>query len=502
MLCRKPGKIRSRSAATLSVAALLASSVAGAAEFVVLNDETDGSGSFFEAFQLSENTRGDDTIVFDSSFFSQPRSITLPVALTVSEGLTIDGPGRSMLTLVNHVGNGIALFYVEDAGNNVPITFSVESLTIESNAPTSGINRRQIFSRAETIFLRDVELRGNGSFYGNSSGAAIAVVDGSLTMQDCLVTDFESEFRGGAVFVRSTSSQSVMIERCAFRNNSVSGNALDTRFEQDGGALFVKSDLTNSNTILIAESEFSNNRAFNHGGAVALSGYNNLTVSNSTISNNTAPLDGGGIYMFDPDPNFQGVMRVEESTITANTARNGGGVSIDGDLTQAVLIVNSIVAGNTAVSSNNEIANGEIVAGYSLIGDDAGDSAGLAITEHNASIGSMLYDMDPGLGALASNGGPTRTHALLASSPLVDAGRSSASPRSTSAFPTTDQRGTGFSRVEGAAPDMGAFEYSAAPVGGGNGGGASGGGGAVSPMLMILFVLVSIGRRRRAAVSL
>jgi len=124
------------------------------------------------------------------------------------------------------------------------------------------------------------------------------------------------------------------------------------------------------------------------------------------------------------------------------------------------------------------------------------------ITEHNASIGSMLYDIEPGLGALASNGEPTRTHSLSAGSLLIDAGRSSASPRGPSMFPATDQRGSGFSRVVGAAPDIGAFEYSAATVGGGNGGGESGGGGAVDPLLGILFALVSVARRRRALVSL
>jgi hypothetical protein len=63
---------------------------------------------------------------------------------------------------------------------------------------------------------------------------------------------------------------------------------------------------------------------------------------------------------------------------------------------------------------------------------------------------------DPHLRALAYNGGPTRTHALDAASPAIDAGDN----------PTNllfDQRGTDFPRVSGAAADIGAFEVQATP---------------------------------------
>ena len=52
---------------------------------------------------------------------------------------------------------------------------------------------------------------------------------------------------------------------------------------------------------------------------------------------------------------------------------------------------------------------------------------------------------------LADNGGATRTHRLAAGSPAIDAG-------SASADLTTDQRGAGFTRSAGAAPDIGAYE--------------------------------------------
>ena len=57
--------------------------------------------------------------------------------------------------------------------------------------------------------------------------------------------------------------------------------------------------------------------------------------------------------------------------------------------------------------------------------------------------------IDPLLGLLNQNGGPTTTHALLAGSPAIDAGTAENCP-------ATDQRGV--PRPQGEACDMGSFE--------------------------------------------
>ena len=67
------------------------------------------------------------------------------------------------------------------------------------------------------------------------------------------------------------------------------------------------------------------------------------------------------------------------------------------------------------------------------------------------SLGRRDPGPDPLLGPLAYNGGTTRTHALLAGSPAINAG-------SNPLALTTDQRGAGFPRVVGGATDMGAYE--------------------------------------------
>src|SRR5690606_29126136 len=71
-----------------------------------------------------------------------------------------------------------------------------------------------------------------------------------------------------------------------------------------------------------------------------------------------------------------------------------------------------------------------------------------------------LLDTAPLLGPLASNGGTTQTHALLANSPAIDAGDNAGC----AAAPVNgvDQRGT--VRPQGAACDIGAYEAAATAI--------------------------------------
>ena len=78
---------------------------------------------------------------------------------------------------------------------------------------------------------------------------------------------------------------------------------------------------------------------------------------------------------------------------------------------------------------------------------------GFTFTE--SAPGTNLFGLDPLLGPLAMNGGPTLTHALLPGSPALDRGSSSVAE---------DQRGYGFERVVGAAADIGAYESRASDV--------------------------------------
>ena len=226
--------------------------------------------------------------------------------------------------------------------------------------------------------------------------------------------------------------------------------------QQRGGGIY------NTGKSTLADSTISGNRSLSTifaGGGGIFNGYE-MTVTNSTISGNQANFHGGGI-------DTRGMLTVKHSTITANRADtdgngtgNGGGISVDAMVTNAT-IDHTIVAGNLRQVSTRSDVFGAVTARYSLVGDNTGAT----ITNNGGNqIGTFSLPIDPLLGGLTDNVGPTRTHALLAFSPAIDAGELLFSPP-----PTNDQRGALFARVAdgdgggGARIDIGAYERQTLP---------------------------------------
>src|SRR5690606_33693753 len=75
-----------------------------------------------------------------------------------------------------------------------------------------------------------------------------------------------------------------------------------------------------------------------------------------------------------------------------------------------------------------------------------------------AAPNNNIIGEDPLLGDLADNGGPTWTHALLPTSPAINAGNNAAAVDGQGQPLTTDQRGNGFPRILHDIVDIGAFE--------------------------------------------
>ena len=119
----------------------------------------------------------------------------------------------------------------------------------------------------------------------------------------------------------------------------------------------------------------------------------------------------------------------------------------------SAVLRNTIIASNLKSEDglNPDVAGRFISDGYNLIGDRTGSSG---FTATGDIVGTSDNPIDPRLGSLDSNGGPTQTHALLESSPAIDAG----DPTVLDTDPITDQRG--LPRVSGARVDIGAFELS------------------------------------------
>ncbi|HLQ46565.1 MAG TPA: choice-of-anchor Q domain-containing protein, partial [Planctomycetaceae bacterium] len=192
-----------------------------------------------------------------------------------------------------------------------------------------------------------------------------------------------------------------------------------------------------------------------------------LTVNNSTISGNNATANGGGI--FSDGTGGAAIMTTTNATITNNhsdsddsAAGDGGGLNLSAGTYK---LRNTIVAGNfkgAASPTAHEI--------FGTVDTSANSSNNLIGTVGNGGLsngvnGNLVGVANPGLGPLASNGGPTQTHALLFGSPAIEAGDNTFSDAVTL---TTDQRGAGFIRKADSADanttqtvDIGAFEAQA-----------------------------------------
>jgi hypothetical protein len=214
---------------------------------------------------------------------------------------------------------------------------------------------------------------------------------------------------------------------------TISHNHLDVMATSPHGA-----GIYNAGELILAYSTVSGNYILNndvpsYGAGIANMGV--LTVDSSTVSGNFGDLatQGGGVYN-------QGTFRVRHSTITDNGYVSAGG-GIEGDVFE---MIDTIVAGNATYGDDGPDLLGNInQSSYNLIGDPRGGS-GFSPTD--------LLDVDPQLGALQDNGGPTFTHALLPGSPAIDAGDNTGAP-------PYDQRGPGFPRIVNGTIDIGAFEF-------------------------------------------
>jgi hypothetical protein len=136
-------------------------------------------------------------------------------------------------------------------------------------------------------------------------------------------------------------------------------------------------------------------------------------------------------------------MTLNNSTLSGNSGSpSGGGIYNDGTATlQNTIVANSTSGGNCsgAITSN----------GYNLSSDST----------CNLSGAGDLNGIDPQLGPLQNNGGPTETMALLAGSPATDAGNPSGCTSDHGRLLKTDQRGQPRpDKTDTGGCDMGAYE--------------------------------------------
>jgi len=314
---------------------------------------------------------------------------------------------------------------LNDAGglilNNVTISNNTAGyVLVNKNSASLAFNGGQVsgnqgggvYNDTSTANLSDLSVLANtlgGGIF--STGSTLT----KLTVDHSLIADNTSTSNGGGIFNEGVGAVADI------STSRITGNQADTA----GGGVYNNGILTIT-TSTIDQNQSRSGGGIDHGGG-------NLYLTNVTISSNDASDNGGGLYN-------RGNSVLTNVTLSGNTADGlGMGGNIFNDTAQ-ISVRNTIVA-NSGVDGNCFNSEGAIhTGGHNL---DSGNTCGF--TEL-----SDLVSTPPMLGVLQNNGGPTPTHALLETSPVINQGDDPLCP-------ATDQRGV--SRPQGAACDIGAYEF-------------------------------------------
>jgi predicted outer membrane repeat protein len=466
------------------------------------NSANNGGGIYSDGFESVDNG-GSAELTIDSS------TINGNLAQVGGGGIFDDGNDQGSATL--EISNSIISNNTAGGGGGVEnegtVWLTINSCTISGNSASAGgaIDSATL----ETVDVLSITID-NSTFSDNSATLGGAIFSGSgdiktqatVTLNQSLFTNNSADF-GGAIYIDGDLGEADLTSNdSTFSGNSASAN---------GGAIYNDQPFAGSAAILLNNSILTDNTAGENGGAI----YNDQgepTINYSSISGNSAQKYGGGIYNNGfPVTAF---LYIDSSTLSGNSAQVGGGIYNDGHQGAAHLhISNSTISGNTA-SSDSSLASRGYGGGLASNGDNArivsvdisnttfsdnaashaggsiyniGQSDTVFVTlantilksgpvggnifSNSTTIESLGYNLsndnasgfltgpgdqtniDPMLGPLQDNGGPTLTHALLPGSPAIDAGDPNFAPP-----PVYDQRGTGFDRVVNGRLDIGSFE--------------------------------------------
>jgi hypothetical protein len=397
--------------------------------------------------------------------------------LFIDKNLTIDGPGADLLTVRrNFQADTDPKFRIFNiASGNVIMS----GLTISNGTLVQGFSQVSgagILNQASaTLALTECIVSSNhaGGAEGNARGGGIynagtLNLDLSSVSGNTGLSDFQGD--GGGIYntgtVQVTTSNisdnfgttgggiynfsgTVSIINSTFSGNKASRDAY---YKGEGGAIY------NSGVLTVIDSTFSGNNLGSysglHGGGSGAAIFSDgaITITDSTFHSHV--VEAGGIvtnlgrwyHQHEPPPNA-GTLHITNSTISGNSAiystspgilnsgrahllnctiagnsaRGGYGTGLFNGTEGITYVRNTIIAGNTArsASSGPDIYGAVTSQGYNLIGISDG---GTITPMSGDQIGTAGAPIDPLLGPLQDNGGPTLTRLLLSGSPAIDRG--------------------------------------------------------------------------------
>ena len=258
------------------------------------------------------------------------------------------------------------------------------------------------------------EYPGGGVYYSGS---------GALSITSSAISD-DSAGYGGGVYLEGSAAVTLS-------DDTLADDSVDYYY---GGAVYDE----NSDPVTMTGDTFTGDTAY-YGGALYFDGDTEV-LSNDTFDGNSGYY--GVIYLDTTGASLS------NDTIANNQGSDGGGIAYPSYLTS---IVNTIVADNQGGNCYDGPAGTSADAGYNLDSDSTCFAVGASGLTPEAS-GDQV-SVNPDLGSLSSNGGPTQTDALLSGSPAIGRALSASCP-------ATDQRGV----PRPAACDIGAYQTAGADL--------------------------------------
>jgi hypothetical protein len=403
---------------------------------------------------------------------SSATTITVASEIPVAKDTTIDGAGSVTLS-----GGGTSrILHITSAWNVATPLLTVQNLTFTGGFTSDVPNTKST-------------AKGGGAIF--EDGGSLTVINCTFSHNQCATTG--QDVSGGAIngqgvgtliivgstFASNTGSngggvgtqdENVTVVNSTFSNNSATGTGGNPGNGGNGGGLTY--DGAHISLTLCGDT-FTGNKANAAGGALFRVGYDDqggapsvvnidrstfdsnsvdatsgnaaglylenvmITMSGTTISNNTGHF-GGGIWCGQSATvNFTNV------TIANNTASGGGGVWFANGVTGTFL--NSTVSGNvgdglfggdTGVKLQNSIiannTRGTLDGTTNCAQQHGSSGPNMQFPAAGTQCAPMVTMVDPQLGALADNGGPTKTMMPASGSPAKGQGMG---------CPPIDQRG-------------------------------------------------------------
>jgi hypothetical protein len=397
-----------------------------------------------------------------------PATITVTKEVPITMGTTIDG--NNLVTLSG--GGTTRIMHIMSAWNVTTPLLTVQNLTFSDGYTTDVMNTSKTDEGGAAIYEDGGALVVIHCTFTNNhcaqsgedvaGGAIVGLGSSTLVVEDSVFTG-NSGSNGGAV---GSQDENVTIVNSTFTNNKANGTGGNPGNGGDGGAMSFDGDHINWT---MCGDTFSNNTAYQQGGAIFRVGYGSddlVNIDRCTFDGNSTNMTNGiagGVYLEDVtitmsattishnSANYGAGFWVGETaianltnvTIADNTANMGGGVWFANPMSGTFLNVtiadnvctglfdgpnitlqNCLIAGNTVGSMCGE---GEADCDHTHTGAGANMQ-----TSASPSCTSSVIVKDPMLGPLQNNGGPTDTMAPGADSPAIGLG---------TGCPAQDQRG-------------------------------------------------------------